>query len=142
MSGVGSLSAPEFVTSRIEQKALLLHIDKIVGILLGMGFRKVDAEYGWGCNLPEDARWKRHPVSLDSLNEFVMGAAAAGVFRPGSSDLFIVDSEAQFHILICHESDIHLRATDPDLVGRFLELWKSEGIEVNTLAEDGEWKAV
>ena len=141
MSHPVRLQESEIVTSELHPNELMRQIGEIVRILLSMGIRTVEVEYGWGCRLPEEALWQRIPVALDSLIGVLAEAIDSGIFSPGSSDLSIVNSEELFNILICHESDIHLRTTNSRLTECLLKLWRLEGVTLAVRTGEGEWKS-
>lgn len=86
--------------------------------------------HGWGSDLPIDALWKPVAIRVQEIAAFVESASACRDFLAGNSDLYFEVTVPSAEFLICHESDIHLKTEDRELMGAFREFLESLGIPV------------
>ena len=118
-----NMSKHELISPMLDQREFATLIGELPGIfrdLLGDDAIVV-CQYG--------ALSKLHPtlwhvpmdVGLKWLDRFLRESVEQRIFEPGDTDLHIATREGTLEIGLCHEGDIHLSGTDPDLVRRLAE---------------------
>ena len=94
-------------------------------LLTASGYSEVEVLWGWACELPIDELWKRETISVEHLIEHAKQGADSGIFKMGSSDLFVDAPDGSFKYQFCHDSDLHFRTNRESLLtalrGRWIE---------------------
>jgi len=78
------------------------------------------ATYGWGCRLHADLCYQPMRVGVGWLDRFIAESIEQRIFIPGDSDMTIAAPDDRLSVMFCHEADIHVSGTDPDLVSHFI----------------------
>jgi hypothetical protein len=76
-----------------------------------------------------DELWKEYEIPAASLPEWIDSSARSGIYEPGNSDLFIRDERTTAQL--CHESDIHIRSADLEVIRRCVERWLAMGYSLH-----------
>lgn len=90
--------------------------------------------YGWECDV--ENQYEYFLVPTKDLEGFISISMDEKKFKLGISDLYIKDKNDEFELLLCHESDIHLKSSNKSI----LEKMKVELREMKidfTVAEKG-----
>jgi hypothetical protein len=66
-------------------------------------------------------------VRNENLKGYIAKLEQQGIFRLGSSDLWIEAAENKAKYLLCHESDMHFQSSDVELIRRVIRRWLHQG---------------
>lgn len=100
----------EYVSAKLTKTQVREYLAKLPSLLAALGHRECDVSYGWQCDLPVDALWCDHRISVDSLSAFIESSVEQEIFNPGSSELFVESPDSSLSVKFCHESDVHVTA--------------------------------
>jgi hypothetical protein len=117
-------------TEPLDVARLRARVPEIAQLLNDWRFERVDATYGYGCNLPMNQLWQATEIDAMHLDAFVTDGVRSGIIKIGSCDLHIEDREKTIEFRICHESDVHFESTNKGLVDQVVKLWLGEGFTV------------
>ena len=84
--------------------------------------------YGWGCETV--ALWKESTIPAASLMVWIDNSIRRGIYTPGRCDIFISQGQ-RLKLTLCHESDMHVETTDPDIVVECVSRWLEKGYRVH-----------
>jgi hypothetical protein len=90
-------------------------------LLALLGDAELTAMYGWGAKIHSDLTYQPMRVWTTWLESFIEDSLEHRIIVPGQSDFLFSIPEERLHIVICHESDIHVNGTDDLLIQRFLQ---------------------
>lgn len=102
----------EYVSAKLTKSQVLEYLTRLPSLLAALGYRECDVSYGWLCDLPVDALWCDHRISVDALSTFIGSAVDQEIFNPGGSELFIESTDSSVSVKFCHESDVHVTAEE------------------------------
>lgn len=146
MTTSNSPSTQEVVTEPLTSEQLRAGTAVVSSLLQAWHNERADVSYGIMCDLPPEQLWEAHEIPSSSLLEFVQQSEDRGVFRLGSSDLWIADRPGSFKFRLCHESDIHFTTDSEDRLRQVIEAWRAQGFKqyVGASAATGvnEWKLI
>ena len=87
------------------------------------GYSEIEVFWGLACELPIDDLWKPEVIPVDRLVEHTELGATAGIFRMGSSDLYVAAQDKTFTFKFCHELDLHFETNRDDLIRIVRKRW-------------------
>lgn len=102
----------EYVSAVLDREEILAYLVKLPSLLNAQGCRECEVSFGWQAELPVDELWKPHRLTLDALPGFTESAMERGIYVPGQSDFFLELPDRELEVRFCHESDIHVIATE------------------------------
>jgi hypothetical protein len=79
-------------------------------------------ELGFGCNLPIPELFDPLPLVPSQFEEHLRSFEQRGIAQLGTGDIIVRSDRDSTVLNLCHESDIHLTTTNPDLRTRFIDL--------------------
>jgi hypothetical protein len=102
----------EIVTQILSKAQVEAELDALPAQLRRRGFDRVEAMFGIGVCDDQDVLWQWHAIDLSDLPAFIASSIEAAYFEPASSDLWIRTLDEAIEFRFCHESDVHLSASD------------------------------
>src|SRR5262245_60616798 len=115
------LDGPKYYTRLLERSSILAELGFACTRLMQAGVNEVEFMFGWGCELPDDQLWQRQTVRTETVQALVLEAERDEKLILGDGDVFV--ESADFKLLLCHESDIHVEGSSP-LVQEVVERWR------------------
>jgi hypothetical protein len=107
------------------------------------GSQQVGVMYGVGCRTEANELWAESKIQTGDLDAWIADSIRRGVYSPGCCDLFIFDGN-RLIVHLCHESDVHIETTDPEIIRNCTSRWLGNGIRVlgKRTSTDKDWKPV
>jgi len=101
----------DYVSATLTREEVIAYLTALPAVLSGLGLTDCTVMYGWDCDLDIDDLWQDQVIKVTDFSSFLTASIERGIFRPGSSDLFITSLDGAVSIRACHESDVHLSSS-------------------------------
>lgn len=121
---------PTLISKVVPAAEILRALEAFPAFLLARGIEECSVMHGWGSDLPIDALWKPMKIPIPDIAGFVSQAIERRDFLAGDSDFYLELTVPCAEFLFCHESDIHLKTEDQELMRAFREFLEGLGIPV------------
>ncbi len=114
-------TSPEFCSRYLSEQEIQSALDALPALLCQFVPDSIlIATYGWGCRLHDGLCCQPMRVGVGWLDRFITESIGQFIFIPGDSDMTIAAPDDRLSVKFCHEADIHVSGTDPELVRLFL----------------------
>lgn len=115
----------EIITKIFEDNHIKEMVTEVLNFLKENRVKKTIIMYGWECKT--DNQYADIEILFDDLEKTISRSQKDGVFKLGVADLYISDIEKTFEFLLCHESDIHFKSDNEELVEKVRQKWSDKG---------------
>lgn len=115
----------EIITKTFDNAQLEKMITEVVAFLGQNKIEQAIVFYGWDCET--DNQYADIKVPVRDLEDFISKSQKDGIFKLGTADLYISDVQKTLEFLLCHESDVHFKSDNEDLIEGMRQTWIKKG---------------
>ncbi|WP_075832491.1 hypothetical protein [Deinococcus marmoris] len=111
-------------------------LEAIVAFLNRCGIERIEVMHGWTESALEDhpdfpaLQWQPQMIAISDLLSLIAERQQFGM-QLGRDDLFLEgEAPIPWQVLLCHEGDVHIRASDDGLIAGFQALLAPLGVSL------------